>query len=174
MPFDHARNMACENMLNNGFEWLFFLDDDVVAPPDTIQRLINHKKDIVSGIYHRRALPIAPVMLRFDANDQAQWVNEYPANTLIEVDLVGAGSLLIHRRVLERMSRPWFEWQLGKEDPKPEPGVKVPAKLSEDFSFCRKAKREFGFGIYVDTSIQCEHIGLGQAHTGGTFTPSSV
>lgn len=174
MPFDHARNMACENMLNMNFTWLFFLDDDVVAPPDTIQRLINHGKDIVSGIYHRRALPIAPVMLRFDANDQAQWVNEYPANTLIEVDLVGAGCLLIHRRVLERMSRPWFEWQLGKEDPKPEPGVKVPSKLSEDFSFCRKAKREFGFGIYVDTSIQCEHIGLGHAHTGGTFMPSSV
>jgi hypothetical protein len=174
MPFDHARNTACENMLNNNFEWLFYLDDDVVAPPDTIQRLINHGKDIVSGVYHRRASPHHPVMLRFDAQDQAQWVLEYPPNQLIEVDLVGAGCLLIHRRVLERMSKPWFEWQLGKEDPKPEAGVKAKAKLSEDFAFCLKAKREFGFQIYVDTSIQCEHIGLGQAQVGGAFIPSSV
>jgi len=176
MPFDHARNTACENMLSHGFEWLCFLDDDIVAPPDAIQRLINHRKDIVSGIYYRRAAPIVPVMLRYEGNNpQPQWITEWsPPNSLIEVDLVGAGILLIHRRVLERMTKPWFEWQLGKEDPPPTPGEPPrPAKLSEDFQFCRRAKQEFGFQIFVDTSIQCEHIGLG-ASAGGGFAPSHV
>lgn len=175
MPFDHARNTACENMLNNGFSWLFFLDDDVATPPDIIHRLLSHQKDIVSAVYNRRALPICPVALRYDAQGQAQWVTGWPqGSTLIDVDLVGAGALLIHRRVLERMQKPWFEWELGRVDP---PGAQnVPAKLSEDFAFCRKAKRNYGFQIFLDTTIQCEHIGLGESKmaVGSTFTPSSV
>lgn len=172
-PFDHARNMACENLLNHKFTWLFFLDDDVVAPPDTFERLKSHNKDIISGIYYRRATPIVPVMLKYDDKGQSQWVTQWsPPNSVIEVDLVGAGCLLIHRRVIERMSRPWFEWQLGKVDPPPVPGeAPRPAKLSEDFAFCYKAKREFGFSIFVDTSVQCDHIGLGES-VGGNFQPS--
>lgn len=198
MPFDHARNTACENVLASGFTWLFFLDDDVVAPPNTIQRLINHGQDIVSGLYYRRAAPIVPVMMTHDDKGNSQWITSWPQNHLIEVDLVGAGCLLIHRRVLEQMSRPWFDWQLDKVTPNPcrhcgreatmehcrdvggkstphEPSrPHVPPRLSEDFAFCRKAKKEFGFKIHVDTSIVCEHIGLGQSGAGGGFVPSSV
>jgi hypothetical protein len=173
MPFDHARNMACENMLAHGFTWLYFLDDDVCVPPDTIQRLINHGKDIVSGVYYRRAAPVHPVMLNFDGAGQAQWITQWPANALIEADLVGAGCLLIHRRVIEAMKRPWFEWELGKVDaPIVEGEPPRPAKLSEDFRFCRSAKKDYGFKIFVDTSIQCEHIGLGESVQGGNFRPS--
>lgn len=175
MPFDHARNTACEHMLNSGFTWLFFLDDDVVAPPDTFQRLASHGKDIISGLYYRRAQPIVPVMLRTDAQGQNQWVQSWEANKLIEVDLVGAGCLLIHRRVLERVSKPWFEWQLDRQDPPPQKDEPPrPAKLSEDFAFCAKAKRQFGFQVWVDTSVVCEHLGFGAAQVGGGFVPSSV
>lgn len=172
MPYDHARNTACENMLNNGFTWLFFIDDDVCIPPDTVPRLIAHGKDIVSAMYLRRANPITPVMLNFDAQRRAQWITSWPQGALIEADLVGAGALLIHRRVLERMPSPWFEWELDKKDWPPHLGD----RLSEDFSFCRRAKRDFGFRIHVDTSIQCEHIGLGQsvANVNAAFVPSSV
>src|SRR5271154_2084250 len=152
MPFDHARNTACENLLKSDFTWLFFLDDDVVTPPDAYARLAAHGKDIVSGLYYRRAAPIRPVMLHYVAGDpNPQWIEKWsPANSLIEVDLVGAGCLLIHRRVIERMSQPWFEWQLGKPDEKTVDGKPGESKLSEDFAFCRKAKRDFGFQIFVD------------------------
>ena len=64
MPFDHARNMACEQTLSGGFDWLFFLDDDVITPPDAILRLIAHNKPIVSGVYYRRSPPIGlPVIM---------------------------------------------------------------------------------------------------------------
>lgn len=169
MPFDHARNTACEDVLRHSFTWLFFLDDDVVPPPDIYARLAAHGKDIVSGLYYRRAEPIVPVAMTYDAQDQAQWVTAWsPPNSLLDVDLVGAGALLVHRRVLERMSPPWFQWQLGRDDLDPNQ-----PKLSEDFAFCRRAKREFGFGVFLDTSIKCEHIGLGQSEGGG-FRPSHV
>lgn len=169
-PFDVARNASCEDTLQNGFEWLMFLDDDVIAPGDTFARLASHGKDIVSGLYYRRHEPICPVAMTIDAAGQSTWVTSWnPPECLLEVDLVGAGCLLIHRRVLERMPKPWFVWEIGRDEDKP----KNRSAMSEDFTFCLRAKEQ-GFKIHLDTSIRCHHVGLGQSGDGGDFRPSSL
>jgi intein/homing endonuclease len=145
----------------------FFLDDDVMPPPDTIPRLIAHEKDIVSGLYFRRAEPIQPVMLR-DGKPKPTFILDYQPGQVVEADLVGAGCLLIHRRVLEALQKNWFEWKLGRDDEIPEE-----ERASEDFVFARKAKRA-GFQIYVDTGIQCFHAGYGRSDARGQFVPLEV
>jgi hypothetical protein len=101
-----------------------------------------------------------------DAQGQPQWVTSWnPPDSLVEVDFVGAGCLLIHRRVLEQLPKPWFEWEIGKEVEKGR------GALSEDFSFCLRAKRA-RFKVHLDTSVRCEHVGLGQASSDGSFKPS--
>lgn len=168
MPFDHARNTGCHKLLELGWDYLFFLDDDVIPPPDTILRLMSHKKPIVSGIYYRRNLPIYPVMLK-NVHEGRQWVVDYPPSSLIEVDFVGAGCLLIHKDVL--LSLPplsskchWFEWRCDREDlPKEQ-------RMSEDFSFCEHA-RNHGYQILVDTSIQCRHAGYSESKFPGELSP---
>jgi hypothetical protein len=148
-----------------------FLDDDVIPPPDVFGRLARHNADIVSGLYHRRQEPICPVAMKIDAQGQPQWVTSWsPPDCVLEVDLVGAGCLLIHRRVLERMPRPWFEWEIGRGDIDP---AKKRGAMSEDFAFCMNAKRA-GFKVHLDTSIRCDHVGLGQASQDGSFRPSSL
>lgn len=170
-PFDVARNAAVTDALEAGFQWLMFLDDDVIPPGDVFYRLAGHNADIVSGLYYRRQEPICPVAMTLDAKGQAQWVTTWnPPNSIVEVDLVGAGCLLIHRRVLERMQAPWFEWEIGKNDPSAPKGRSA---MSEDFTFCLKAKAA-GFKIHLDTSIRCEHVGLGQSSGDGSFRPSSL
>lgn len=167
-PFDVARNTACENTLKHDFQWLLFLDDDVIPPEDVVGRLVGLNKDIVSGLYYRRQEPVVPVAKTFNGAD-SQWVTSWnPPNSLLEVDLVGAGCLLIHRRVLERVAKPWFDWEIGRDAP----ADRNRPALSEDFAFCMKA-REAGFKIYLDTSTRCEHIGLGQASEAG-FRPASL
>ncbi len=170
MPFDHARNTGCLKLLELGWEWLFFYDDDVIAPPDTIVRLINHNKQIVSGVYYRRYEPLAPVMLK-DSPNGPQWITEYPKNSLIEVDFVGAGCLLIHRDVLKTLPPlsnrcHWFEWRCDRTD------LPHLEKTSEDFTFCKHA-RNHGFKIHVDTSIQCVHAGLSASSVNG-FKPLEI
>ncbi len=164
MPFDMARDTGCLKLLELGWEWLFFLDDDVIAPPDTVFRLIGHNKPIVSGVYYRRYNPLAPVMLK-DSQNGPQWIAEYPKNSLIEVDFVGAGCLLIHRDVLKSLPRlsnrcHWFEWRCDRTD------LPHLEKTSEDFTFCKHA-RNHGFKIHVDTSIQCSHIGYASSSVEG-------
>ena len=166
MPFDHARNTACLKLLELGWEWLFFLDDDVIPPPDVIYKLMAHKKPIVSGLYFRRCLPLVPVMLRENAEKtKVEWVTQFTYGDVLEVDLVGSGCMLIHRSVLEKLPPlsnrcRWFEWRCDRTD------LSDLDKTSEDFTFCKHA-RAHGFKIYVDTSIQCRHIGYGDSNPTG-------
>ena len=164
MPFDHGRNTVCQVALEKNFQWLFFMDDDVIAPPDTIQRLINRNADIVSGLYYRRAEPIMPVAL-YDTKPKPTFVTNIQLGQVVEVDLVGAGCLLIHQRVLKAMKKPWFDWLMDRDD------IPEEEKCSEDFAFCRKAKKDHGFKIILDTSIQCLHVGYGRSEAGGMFKP---
>ncbi len=163
MPFDHARNTACHHALQGGFDYLFFLDSDVVPPHDAVLRLMSHNLPIVSGVYHRRSPPHGiPVMLKGGG-----WITAYPPNTLMEVDLVGAGCLLMRRDLLEAMARKpldakrgktFFDWRVDMSHSLPNGEA-----LSEDFAMNLHVRRELGVKIMVDTSIQCRHVGLAEA-----------
>ncbi len=164
LPFDHARNEACKTAKESGCEWLFFLDSDVIPPPDAVLRLMAHRKPIVSGVYFRRSHPAGvPVMMK----PLGHWLVNYPTNALIEVDVVGAGCLLIHRSVLETLppQRPqegktFFDWRVDCK------GVMPPEEcLSEDFTFC------FPKGVWVSGSKlkRIEDVKIGDrvvTHTG--------
>lgn len=155
MPYDHARNTGCEAMLARGFEWLFFLDDDVILPPDAIHVLMSSNLPIISGLYYRRHEPVAPVAM-VNVPGGRTWVTSWEPGKLIKVDYVGAGCLLIHRSVLEKMKDPWFEWMSDRKD------VPETQRMSEDFSFCEKA-RKAGFDIILDPRVLCGHAGLSEA-----------
>lgn len=166
MPYDHARNNACEDALKHNFQWLFFLDDDVTLPPNALQVLLSSKLDIVSGLYYRRNIPIAPVAL-MEAKPKPTFINGFQANSVFEVDLVGAGCLLISRKALETVGSPWFEWLMDRAD------IPEDQRCSEDFAFCRKAKKA-GLKVWLDTRVQCQHIGLGRSAIGGDYAPVTV
>jgi hypothetical protein len=167
MPYDMARNVICMKALEMGAEWVFHLDSDVIPPNDAIPRLIAHKQPIISGMYCRRSPPVSvPVMIR-----GANWHTNFPMGSLQEVDLVGAGCLLIHRTVLEKLppisperGKHWFDWRVDMAGILPQGEA-----LSEDFSFNLHARRH-GYKVLVDTSIQCRHVGLGQSSY-GRFDP---
>lgn len=159
MPYDHARNHACEGMLKQGFQYLWFIDDDVQTPPDSYNILRSNNKDIVSGLYYRRQEPHSPVAV-VDTPAGQCWLPKWEAGQLIEVKYSGAGCMLIRRNVLETMPRPWFEWLVDRED------VHIDDRTSEDFTFCRKA-RHYGFTTWLDTRVQCYHTGLSKVFTDG-------
>ena len=40
-PVDVARNELVERALREGYQWVFFRDDDVLAPPDALNKLYS-------------------------------------------------------------------------------------------------------------------------------------
>lgn len=165
MPFDMARNTACMHSLDVGADAIFFLDSDVIPPPDAIEKLLALNMPIASGMYCRRSPPEGvPVMIR-----DGQWVRDFPAGALVEVDLVGAGCLLIRTDVLralpqQRPGKHWFDWRVDMRNVLP-PGE----CLSEDFTFNIWA-RKHGYKTVVDTSIKCKHVGFAES-TFNSFRP---
>jgi len=132
-------------------DYIFFIDDDVLPPMDTLVKLLKHDKDIVAGLYFAKQRPHFPQMFRKSKKAKGRYdsIIEYPKDDLLEIDACGAGCMLIKKEVFDKLKKPFFQYiPRGENTP----------RMGEDFYFCEKAKKA-GFKIYCDTSIVCKHIG---------------
>ena len=148
LPIDISRNKIVVDFMKTNAEWLFFLDADVHLPIDAIPRLIKRQLPIISGLYYTRFPPIVPVMWKI-GKDKKEAIIDYHPGDLVQADAGGAGCLLIHRSVIEKMEQPYFNWTLGHRPEKME-------SMSEDFYFQRKL-RTLGYKFIIDTSVVCKH-----------------
>jgi GT2 family glycosyltransferase len=139
---------------------LFWVDDDMVYPSNSLKRLLAHDKPIVGGLCHDRRHPYKPVIARyFDRSwgcDEGAygWLFDYPDDELIEVDATGGAFLLVKREVFEAIrdgegDPSWADWW-----------TPIPAKHghAEDLAFCWRAQR-MGYTIHVDTGLDIGHVG---------------
>lgn len=166
-PADVARNEIIKQLEK---DWLFFMDSDQNFPPDALARLLSWNLDVVSGLYFKSPGHPVPHVYRYAwqgeeghlyismIDEVANYLMRYkdelrsglPAiilpgkrEDLIECDGVGAGCLLVHRRVLEAIEPPWFEYAPN-------------SYMGEDFNFCRKVQQA-GYKIYCDPGVICGH-----------------
>ena len=124
-PYDVSRNKICEAALDHHCEWLLFLDSDVVPPPDAVIRLMAHNLPIVQGLYFSKVGQHFPLVMRRtpqpgpDGKMQNVFAAlEFPQGSMVAVDTVATGLLLLHRRVLKAFKDagvPWFTWTMGRK-----------------------------------------------------------
>ena len=161
-PWGESRTQAGYELLNRGNQYLFFLDMDVICPPDTITRLMAHRLPIVSGLYRQRfptwtgmESEYLPCMFNevrdAQGNPARANITDFQYGQLVQADFVPGGCLLVHRIVFEKMLeagiKRFFEWTLTADNPQ---------GRSEDFEWCARA-RSIGFRCFCDSSIQCTH-----------------
>lgn len=139
------------------YDYIMWIDSDILFHPEQILRLISHNKDIVSGIY---------MMSGGNAFATVKdWDEEYfkqngcfkfltpedikDQKDLIEVSYTGMGFMLIKKGVFESMKYPWFrpiEKRIGS----------MTDYTSEDVSFAIRAK-ENGYKVFIDPTIRVGH-----------------
>ena len=141
----HSRNILREKCLKENYEYLFSLEQDIIAPKDVIERLLKHKKEIISGLYFYLGddnKTLLPVVWIYHKGKYARRldVDEVMDNKLIEVITCGLGCVLIHRKVLEKIKFRYVKEKPGWDD----------LWFSED-------ARKNNFKVFVDTSIRCKH-----------------
>lgn len=134
------RNYIAAQAIKNGCDYLLFVDDDMIFPPDTLDRLLAHDKDIVGGIYMTKYEVQAPVIEYLDPTRPSE---------LFKCGAIGTGCLLIKTEVFKKVPQIWFEYEWH-------PNGMV--KTSHDWLFCHKAGRH-GFDIWADPTIPVKHIG---------------
>ena len=49
----NSRNMLRDLLLQDHFDYFLSLEQDILPPPDVIQRLLAHGKPVVSGVYYK-------------------------------------------------------------------------------------------------------------------------
>ena len=146
MSIDRMRNAAAKMAVENGFDYLMFIDDDVVVPLDLFDKLHAAEKDIVAGWTIIRGWPFENMFFKFD--DQKRNLTpmkDVERNSgILDVDAVGFSTALIKMDLLKKIPPPWF--------------VTGPNN-TEDIYFCLKARQYVpNCTIAVDTSIETAHL----------------
>jgi hypothetical protein len=181
-----ARNFIATAAVDQGFEWLFFLDHDTVLPPASFLKLnelmIKKEYPVWSGLYFTRSVPAEPLVYRGRGNG---YFADWEMGDLVEVDGLPMGCTLISVKLLKVLydesveymagpykvrqifltpSRVWFE---------PDARSWFTSTGTEDLEWCTRVMRtgalkkagwdEFAdkeFPFVVDTSIFCRHIDM--------------
>ncbi|MBW3011346.1 hypothetical protein KY326_03945, partial [Candidatus Woesearchaeota archaeon] len=145
-----SRKMIKNIFLKGDYQYLLYLDSDVIVPKDAIKQLLSRKKDIVSGVYLNgmriNGKPgVFPVLYDFVSDDpedkrvKLMTRNDVMPEKFKEIACGGMGCVLVSRAVLVDTTFDKIE------------------NTTDDVSFFLEA-RKLGFRAYVDTSVKCNHI----------------
>lgn len=142
-----GRNNLAKRCIEQGAEWLFFLDDDHAFDQNILMRLLSHEKDIVASLYLQRIKPFAPIAYSSFDEEKGVYIpvdlTNYGKEDLVPIRAAGTGGMLIRSEVFRTLDEPWFHLKDGIG--------------SEDLVFCDKAI-EAGFEIYCDLGAPLGHI----------------
>jgi GT2 family glycosyltransferase len=164
-----ARNTLAKEFLKTNCEWAFWMDSDMILPPDTIERLLKTASELdalfVTGVYYQRLGDHFPVLWKkdpiasngipigYDPNTTKDknggYLHHYfapkkDAKEPLRADACGFGCVLTHRKMFEKIPFPYFKT--------------ISDECSEDFYFSIQA-RNAGFKLWVDPTIETIHLG---------------
>lgn len=151
-----SRNDLANMAIQNGSDYIFWMDSDMTFPQDALLRMIDTLEeknlDILTGLYFRRVPPYTPVLFdRLEMNGNiCSWSGfHHIPGELFEIGGCGFGCLLMRTDV-------FFDGQARYGN------MFTPiGNNGEDIAFCVRA-RELGYKIWCDPSIRCGHIGYVQ------------
>jgi hypothetical protein len=155
-------NLMAKMMTNTAATHFMFIDADIRFQPEAIFMMLATDKDVIGGLYPKKALPISYV------------INVKPGtviqNDIFPVDTMGTGFMMFKRHVYEKLCAAHPESKyvddvgLGKQY---EPTMyaifdcEIDEKghyLSEDWTFCRRWAK-LGGEIYAHAKVLLNHSG---------------
>lgn len=148
-----SRNNLATMAIQSNYDYVFWMDSDMVFPQDALIRLMDTLKkndlDIISGLYFRRVPPYSPTL--FDKLEMrgniCSWseFKEIPEG-LFEIGGCGFGCVLMSTEVFLSVQAKHGNMfaPIGNN--------------GEDIAFCIRA-RDCGYKIWCDPAVICGHVG---------------
>lgn len=147
-----CRNRAVNDCIKGNYSHIWFVDDDVYVPPHALTGLLAMGRGVAAGVYPS-VKKNYPGDLKAEtyvvAGKDGQWFRHW-FHGIRQVDVVGAGCLLIKRGVFDKVKFPWFRWPEGVSD-----GEHV--VKSDDLDFCERCIAA-GIGVWANGDIRCGHV----------------
>ena len=144
-----ARNDLSQKAIDGGYDYILWIDADMIFPADALERMLKHDVDIVTGLYFQRRGDHAPVVYQYNLITQKfETFNPGPqSDGLYRVDACGFGIVLTKVSAIKDIiaaSGGLLFHPYGT--------------MGEDLSFCYRY-HSIGGEIWLDASIKCGHIG---------------
>ena len=186
---ERARNILVARFMQSDATHLLFIDADIGFKPETVFRLVESGKDVVTAVYPKKALdwnqvkaklaagekePVYQMGLDFNINI-AHERQSVDSNGFVQVLDSATGFMLIKRAVLERMNEHYRKELYCVNDIMGQ-NIKdyvaifacmideqTRRFLSEDYSFCRRYQ-QLGGKIWADIATPLAHIGTSLFH----------
>jgi hypothetical protein len=135
--------------IESNSDFVLMIDTDMgKIPEDALNRLIQHDKDIVGALYFGKQPPFVPIASIKDDKGVRTPIYDYKKGSLIAVDGIGFGFVLLRTKMLKDViarkgNRPLFAMLDG---------------IGEDYFFCDLAK-SLGYEVFVDPNLEIGHRG---------------
>lgn len=149
------------------YDYIFWIDSDVLFTPDQVLALINSPHDVTCGMYMMEDMSHFAVVKKWDieffkkhytfkflTQQDIDLHKKHSKLQYMEVSYAGMGFMCIKKNVIENLNYPWFWRPLERisVDGAPE----MVEMSSEDVCFCRNLQ-DRGTKIILDTTIRVGH-----------------
>jgi GT2 family glycosyltransferase len=144
-----GRNLIRDFAIEKGYDFVWFVDADVLPQPDALSRLLSAGKAVNAGVCLMSLnaegnAKVLPNIFKFNDAEKVLEplsLGEMQGSSLIEVSAAGFGCMLLSSKVISSVKFRYFEDSMA----------------GEDIAFCTDAK-ELGFPAFADTSVRCTHL----------------
>jgi len=151
------RELIMQDALEGKFDYLFFVDDDVVFPADALELLIETAEAdpltaVVGGLYYSRdsVRPIA--VADWDSSDTSTaHIPAFSANSTGVVAGIGFGCALLRIATARKLAAPYFPAHVYIER-----GARRARLCDEDYLYCERVRRA-GNVVRLDARVRCGH-----------------
>jgi len=143
------------------YDYIMWIDSDIVFTPDQFFRLIDNDKEIVSGLYKMHDNYHYATVENWDDNyflkhGSYEFLNQDSIKKkkgLFPVAYTGFGWILMKKGVFESLEYPWFQpvWKEYEYE-----GNKIREFTMEDVSFCDMIRKK-GYDIWIDPEVIVGH-----------------
>ncbi len=167
VPVDTARNSFAEKAVEINAKYLYFWDEDVEVPPQTLRELLyimEHNPDcaVCGGIYCLKVDRPEPLVFK-GVGQGPYW--DWKVGEIFEVDAIGMGCTVVRVEALHDIMKPWF--QTVDDMSAYLDNINFGEQWTEDLYFCNKLRETGKWKILAHGQILPPHIDLatGRAYT---------
>jgi len=152
---EYSRNTLIEYHFHNDPCWthIYFLDSDVVPPPDALTHLLRLGADVAVGLTPIVADDRLVWNIQYKEGDAWTGLSEQIPDEPFDIYSSGAGCMLVRREVLVKIGYPWFRTEYQEIFKNEGKGIKI----GEDVYFIKKAI-EKGFRVIAHPKVKCKHF----------------
>lgn len=146
LPLDVNRNETIKQALEDGTEYILFLDHDNIPDERMLVRLLEYGVPVVGSLYFERQYPHLPLIYTFEKDFKTVRVEYNYPKGLVQCDVIGMGCALFNTEVFRNLEEPWFCYD-----------YKGFSWGTEDIGLFHKLK-DHDISVFIDTKNTCGHL----------------